>query len=124
MAYEENQQTITLPAAAALTQYSFVRVDSSGNAAYASADTDPTVIGVVQNAPAGAGEAATVAFAGVTKVMATTGGITAGSRVMLVGTAGLAAVYSGTTAQSLGIAIQGAASGKLGTVLLRTAAIS
>ncbi len=81
MAYEEriNDRTITLPAAAALTQFTFVKLNASGQAAVAGA-ADVDVIGVVQNDPAAAGDEATIALPGcVTKILCSASGTQGGA---------------------------------------------
>ncbi len=74
MAFEQNLHTFTRPANADLSaaQYKLVKLaNSSGvaRAALVAAATDDAV-GVLQNAPDAAGREATIAFGGVSKVMA------------------------------------------------------
>mgnify|MGYP003149618609 CR=1 FL=1 len=79
MAWENSQLKITLMAAADLSssQYRFVTVDGDGKAALSS--DDGNAIGVLQNTPE-AGEAATIAISGVTKLyIGTTGSLDSGS---------------------------------------------
>ena len=81
MAFSENMQTISLVAASDLSgkQYYFVAVDTDGKAALTGDDGNP--IGVLQNKPE-AGQAATVAIAGVTKLyIGTESGLGAGYTV-------------------------------------------
>ena len=81
MAFSENMQTISLVAASDLSgkQYYFVAVDTDGKAALTGDDGNP--IGVLQNKPE-AGEAATIAIAGVTKLyIGTESGLGAGYNV-------------------------------------------
>jgi predicted RecA/RadA family phage recombinase len=81
MAFSENLQTITLTAASDLSskQFYFVAVDTDGKAALTGDDGNP--IGVLQNKPE-AGEAATIAIAGVTKLyIGTESGLGAGYNV-------------------------------------------
>jgi hypothetical protein len=81
MAFSENLQTITLTAASDLIskQFYFVAVDTDGKAALTGDDGNP--IGVLQNKPE-AGEAATIAIAGVTKLyIGTESGLGAGYNV-------------------------------------------
>lgn len=80
MAYENATVTITVPAAADLSthQYKLVTVNSSGQVALGTATT--LIVGALQNKPTAAGQAATVCWAGVSKVVAA-GVITAGARV-------------------------------------------
>lgn len=79
MATEQKVQTITLVAAADLSakQYCHIKVDSNGKAAVAAAGE--FAIGILQNNP-GAGQAATVAYSGVSKVLAG-GTVAAGATV-------------------------------------------
>ena len=79
MAWENSQLKITLMAAADLSssQYRFVIVDGDGKAALSG--DDGNAIGVLQNTPE-AGEAATVAISGVTKLyIGTTSTLDSGS---------------------------------------------
>jgi hypothetical protein len=71
-----NHHTVTLPAAADLSSSQFlaVKVNSSGQAAVAS--TGEFCAGILQNKP-GSGQAATVAYGGISKVVAG-GNVTAG----------------------------------------------
>lgn len=80
MAYENNTESMTIPAAADLSthQYKLMTVNSSGQAALANATA--LVVGVLQNKPTAAGQAATIVYGGVSKCIAA-GVITAGSRV-------------------------------------------
>lgn len=83
MATENILQTITLPAAADYSstgQYLFVGVDSSGQAAVI-ASQGADAIGVLQNDPAAAGRAASVAVGGVTKVLCGEDSLAAGVKV-------------------------------------------
>jgi hypothetical protein len=69
MAYEIPLFSITLPAQGDLSakQFYFVKVNSSGQAEVCSANTDIPV-GVLQNAPSAAGQAAEVMVVGISKV--------------------------------------------------------
>ena len=98
MAYEESVRSITLEADASIgiytgvpgmpgsadpndgKQYRFVKVTGAHTAGLATSATD-NIIGVLQNKPQGTGQAATVAISGVSKVMAGTGGVSAGDLV-------------------------------------------
>jgi hypothetical protein len=140
MAYDEVLTSITLPAASGIAsktgvsgvdtpagsdhggkQYLFVKVDSSGNVDIAAATDVP--VGVLQNKPQVAGQAATVAISGVSRVVAS-GTVTAGSPVKLHATNG-GVVNVGTLATDLaaglvvGIALKGGASGSIIPVALR-----
>jgi hypothetical protein len=68
MAYEQPGQMITLPAGADLSavQYTFVKLNSSGQAVACAATTDRPV-GVLQNKPV-SGAAATIMVSGITKL--------------------------------------------------------
>lgn len=82
MAYEAILDAITLPANADYSvtgQYRGVTVNSSGNALLAST-AGQFIVGVLQNKPT-ANQAGNVAFSGVSKVIAGTGGIAAGDLV-------------------------------------------
>lgn len=68
MAFYDNQLCFTLPAAGALTQYTFVSVDTNGRAANTSAAEMPD--GVVQNDPSAQGDAAEIADHGLVQVLA------------------------------------------------------
>lgn len=116
MAYDNKVQSISLPAAADLSaaQFKLVTVNASGQAALA--NTTALVVGVLQNKPTAAGQAATVAFAGVSKVLAA-GNITAGARVTADANGNaIAATTAGDAV--LGVALAGAASGDLFPVLI------
>lgn len=80
MAYENTPEMITVPAAADLSthQYKLMTLNSSGQAALGNATN--LIVGVLQNKPTAAGQAATLCWAGVSKVVAA-GVITAGARV-------------------------------------------
>jgi hypothetical protein len=69
MAFEENKISVTLPASGNLSasQYCFVEVNSSGQAAVAGDGAHAD--GILQNDPAAAGRAAEVAIGGVVKVL-------------------------------------------------------
>jgi len=117
--YDQNLQTITLIAAEDITAYTAVTVNSSGLAAVAPlAGTSVAIVGVAQN-DAAAGEAVTVAYAGVTKALASSVGITAG-QIVRVGTVNgeMEDIGAATTVVKLGLALASAASGKYGAVLL------
>lgn len=69
MAYEMPLGVVTVPAAEDLSthQHKFVKLNSSGQAAAIAANTDIPV-GVLQNKPSAAGQAAEVMWVGVSKV--------------------------------------------------------
>lgn len=68
MAWEKNQQCVTMIAGEAMTssQYKFVKLSAANTVVVCSGNTDKP-FGVLQNAPASGG-AAEVCYAGVTKV--------------------------------------------------------
>lgn len=142
MAYDEILTSITLPAASGIAsktgvsgvdtpvgsdhggkQYFFVKVDSSGNAALAGGGTSEVVLGVLQNKPQVAGQAATVAVSGVSRVVLGTGGITAGTAVKVDANGNAVAV--GTLATDLaagvvvGVALKSGAAGAIVPVALK-----
>lgn len=113
-----NHHVVTLPASGDLStkQYCGVTVNSSGQAAIA--DTDDQVIGVLQNKPTAAGQGATVAWGGVSKMTAG-GSITAGARVTT--DASGKAVAAATAGDSvIGVALASGSSGDVIAVLLKT----
>ena len=116
MAFNNSMGTVTLPASTdhSTNQYKIMSVNSSGQAARANATDLP--IGVLLNKPSVAGQAATIAWSGVAKVVAG-GAITAGARVKA--DANGAAIAATTAAQPvLGIALATAASGDVIPVLV------
>ena len=116
MAYDNQNQCVTLPAAADLSaqQFKAVTVNSSGQAAVANATA--LVTGILQNKPTAAGQAATVCYAGVSKVVAG-GSITAGARVTADANGNaIAATTAGDAV--FGVALTGAASGDVFPVLI------
>lgn len=110
-----SHHTVTLVAAADLSAKQFfgVSVNSAGQAAIA--DGDDQVIGILQNNP-GAGQAATVAYGGVSKAKAA-GTIAAGSRVT---TNAAGAIVAASTAGDsvIGVALTGGATGDVVAVLV------
>lgn len=80
MAYEEALRCISVPASGDLSsyQYRFVKIDSDGEAALCGAGE--LARGVLQNAPAAAGRAASIAIEGESKVVAVSG-VSAGDLV-------------------------------------------
>lgn len=131
MAYEESLRSITLNADSSLAvytnvpglpgsanpnggkQYHFVKV--TGVHQCGLADADDTVIGVLQNKPQAAGNAATVGIRGVSKVIAD-GVLTAGTEVT-VSADGQAT--SGGAGPKVGVALTSAANaGEIVSVLL------
>lgn len=118
MSFNENMQTITLEAAAAIAQYSFVIVDGNGRAAIAPlAGTSTAIIGVAQNAATALGDSVTVAVSGVSKVIAATGGVTAGTALMVAVADGQVTTHTGSTVK-VGVALTTAAAGKFASALI------
>lgn len=117
MSYSENLQCFSRPAAADLSakQYFAVKIDSSGNAAVAGAGE--RACGVLQNDPDAAGKAATIAFAGVSKVQCG-GDITIGNPVA-VDSNGKAVAETTGDVWTIGIALETGASGKIISILLQ-----
>ena len=117
MSYEENQARFSLPAAADLSakQYYAVVVDTSGNAAVAG--TGDRACGILQNAPAHAGRAASIAYGGVTKAVCG-GAITIGDPVAVDSTGKIVAETTGD-AWTVGIALETGASGTIISMLLQ-----
>lgn len=134
MAYDETLRSVSLDADASLAvwtgvpgqpgsaaspnhggkQYHFVTVTGNGIVGVAGASDD--VIGVVQNKPQVVGEAATVAYLGISRVIAAKA-LSAGDKVTA------AADGKATTggANVVGIVITGtAAAGEVASVLLKT----
>ena len=101
MAVEKALQLVSFPAAADLSgkQYHIVDMESDGEVTSTTGATDSPV-GVLQNKPAAAGRAASVAIGGITKVAARS---TAGSGDFAIGTqlvsnaAGKAVKFDGTS---------------------------
>lgn len=116
MAYEEIVQSITIESSGNLSagQYRFVVVNGSGQIAAPSAGV--RAVGVLQSKPAAAGDAATVAVAGVSKVEAAAT-LAAGAKVACDATGKAAA---GTTGHHyVGVALAGGDAGELIPVLLQ-----
>jgi hypothetical protein len=105
MAWEIEGLDFTLPAAADLSanQYFIVKVDSSGSAALAG-DGEPA-IGVLQNEPDAAGKAASIRFAGISKVVAGAA-VSAGAQV--TPNASGKAITAATGKNILGVALAAA----------------
>jgi hypothetical protein len=115
MSLELNVRAVTLPAAADLSasQHRIVTIDANGAASLATATS--LGIGVLQNKPVAA-QAASVAYSGVTKVVAG-GTIAAGARV--TSDANAAAIAATTGGDSvIGLALASAVAGDKVAVLL------
>lgn len=117
MARQENIQSISIEAGADLSagQFRFVLVAADGQidlVAAAGGDAD----GVLLNEPGAAGEAATMQYAGVAKVVIGVGGLTAGQKVQ--SDASGEAILAASLDHALGKCLVGGAAGELGEVLL------
>lgn len=115
MATEEAVKAISVPASADLSasQYHFVDVDSNGQLVVAASPS--TVLGVLQDKPAAAGRAGSVAINGRTKIVFG-GTVAAGSAVTCNASGEAVAVTTGQP--SLGMCIEGAGDGEIGSVVL------
>ena len=108
MAIEANLVKFTLPAAAAITKFRFVDLNTSGQVAVlASANAD--AIAVCQNTPAAAGDPAELAMLGNGSVIKVEAGaaITAGAKVA-TDNVGRAVAATGTGTHVLGQVIEAA----------------
>jgi hypothetical protein len=74
---------VTWPASADLSsdQYKFVTLNASGQAAVVSSSAEPTILGVLQNKPTVAGQAASVMISGISKIKATASTVSVGDLV-------------------------------------------
>lgn len=119
MAYEQNLNCITLVASGAVPQYGVVYMHTDGTVRVTPlAGTSLFIVGVAQNVAA-SGEPVTIAFGGVTKVLAGAT-ITPGTEVA-VGTADgsvITRAAATATKATVGLCIEGATLGKWATVLL------
>lgn len=116
MATEQALILITLPADADLSakQYTFVDINSDGEVIAASAQGQDA-IGILQNDPAAADEAAVVAIAGISKCFF---GGTIATAVRVTTAADGQADTSASGDVTLGIAVKGAGADEVGEVLL------
>lgn len=116
-------ENFTFPAAADLSaaQHRGVGLNSSGQAVLASV-AGQACIGVLQNKP-GSGQAATVAMGGITKVIAGTGGITAGSYVKIDANGAFVNQTAASSTNTIGICVVGAAAAGIGSVRLTTSGL-
>ena len=114
--------TITLESGAAINQYTIVGVNTSGKVVVATAANDTTVIGVAQNAASAAGEAVTVAIAGVTKVVA---GATINPGVRVSAEAGGTgqAITAASASMPIGVLLSAGADNKLAAMLIRSGTV-
>lgn len=100
MAVEKGLRTVSFPAGANLSakQFHLLEQATDGEVTAANAATD-AIVGVLQNKPAAAARAATVAIAGVTKVAASStaagGGFIPGT-ALVANSAGKAVEFGGT----------------------------
>ena len=108
MATKGPLETFTLEAAADLSgkQYHIVRMSAANQCNQASNATDLNIIGVLQNKPQ-AGEFATVADGGTSKVVAG-GSVSVGNPVTTNGSGRAVAVSSGTNQVVIGTALDAA----------------
>ena len=131
MAYEESLRSVSYDADATLAvwtsvpgqpgsasphggkQYHFVKITGAHTVGLADAD-DTTVVGVMQNKPQVTGQAATVAIAGITKVVADVA-LAAGDTVKVSADGQAAKTGSGP---SVGTVVLGAGAGELASVQL------
>lgn len=119
MAHETALTSISLAAGADLSalQYTFVTVNSSGQCVAAAANS--LALGVLQNNPV-AGEAATVAISGETKIkLGAT--LTPSAQVEVGATGGKAAAAAGTGSYVMGVLTLGGADNEIGSMVIRTA---
>lgn len=121
MAFEQPGLKITLPAGADLSalQYTFVKLNSSGQAVACSATTDIPV-GVLQNKPNASGVAAEIVVTGLTKIV-TAAALNPGVQIATNGSGQAAAIVDGTdtTRFKVGQMVQGtAAASGIGTALV------
>lgn len=122
MSMNEAARNITRPANADLSAglYKFVELDSSGNVGITNALGTDLAIGVLQNKPTAAGQAAEIQVDGVAKVVAGAT-ITPGQKVSA--SASGTAVVAIATYHVQGICVKGGASGEVIEVLLGCAPI-
>lgn len=116
MAAQEYLQSVTLEAGGDLSaqQFRFVEIAADGQVDVVSS-AGGSAIGVLQGNPSAAGQAAEVAYAGVTKVVAG-GTVAAGAKVQSDATG--AATLAAASDHVLGRCLKGGASGELIEVLL------
>ena len=120
MATQNIGQVITGIAGADLStaQYKFVKLATDGE--YDLAGNGAQAEGVAQNDPAAQGRALAVATAGIVKVVVGTGGLTAGDEV--ASDTGGVAITAASGDAILGVALDDAAVGTVGRVLLNKGA--
>lgn len=120
MATDNRLISISVPASADLSasQFRFLQVNSSGQAALAGATG--IAVGVLQNKPPAAGRPATMGYTGVSKVIAG-GTVAAGARV--TSDANSAAITATTGDSVAGLALTGGVSGDLISVLIGAAGV-
>lgn len=133
MATENDVRSITLPAAADLSTKQFygVEINSSGQVSVNNAAGE-FCIGVLQNKPSAAGRAATVAYSGITKVVAGSGGLDEGDLVKVASDGTFVVAVKGKTDTSdtggasdplvgshvFGVCVKAAAEAGLASVLI------
>lgn len=116
MSKENSLTSISIEASADLSakQYFFMKTSATG---VASAGNGEKAVGVLQNKPDALGKAATIAIAGVTKVLA--GGTVAVDGDVASDAAG-EAVAAATGDQILGIALEAGVDGDIIAILLQS----
>lgn len=119
MARVESLVSITVQAGGDLSagQFRFVEIATDGQVDLVSA-AGGNAIGVLMDKPNAAGRAAQVAVNGVAKVVAGTGGVTAGDEVQSDGSGEAIAAAAGD--KVLGRALTTAAAGELAEILLQS----
>jgi len=144
MAFEEAIRSISLKANASLAvytgvpgqpgsadpnggnQYKFVKATATDSTVgLADATANELILGVVQNKPQYENMAATVAIRGVSKVVAGTGGVSAGDAIKVDGVidgTGITATLPTDAALVVGVALADAGAGELFPCLLRLGA--
>jgi uncharacterized protein DUF2190 len=124
MARQENIRCLSIEAGGDLSagQFRFVEVASDGQVDLVAAEGGDA-IGVLQNNPAAAGRAATVAYEGVVKVVVGTGGLTAGQKCKSDAAGAAVLATAASSDHVLGKVLVGAAAGGLAEILLRSSTI-
>lgn len=116
MAYEQAQVCITRPAGADLSaaQYKLVTIESDQDVVLTAAITDKP-LGILQNKPK-AGQAATICVFGVSKYVSQ--GATAAGEILGAGTTDGALDQVASTVYPVGMCVEGAADGAIGSVFV------
>lgn len=125
MAYEGIQTRFSFPAGANITQFTFVKLNTSGQVIPCAAVTDRP-IGVAQDAPL-SGDTCTVCIAGITKLVtgaAATSGLAVGQAISTDASAAALAIAAGTdtTKYLVGVVVAASAvNGELVSALINCA---